>query len=296
MSEPLRQIWPDALLPGARAESEPTPPVCWSATRASSRPPGVGLNSALSGELLWRDFPTDYAATYFTQFWDIDWTAGGPDLDPIAGWDPAKALGEHATRVGGQGMLVLLVRGELFRRYPHTIVYAVRADTLGAQPVQRSPEFSGRIDPDLTFLGFDLGIDEARGSDGGPGWYFVLQEQPTAPRFGLDALPDQGGDGRFGPTATNWEQLHWGMLVTTAAVYAAMTYAPAMGALAGLGSLPILARPHRRGRSSRPRPGRQCRADRRGHLPAAGADRDPRRADAARGGSRPGAAGAATAA
>jgi hypothetical protein len=42
----------------------------------------------------------------------------------------------------------------------------------------------GRFDPDFTFVGFDLQVEDLIGD---PGWYFVLQEQPTEPRFGFDA-------------------------------------------------------------------------------------------------------------
>ena len=234
MSEPLRALSPDALLPGAELIEPDTAGLLVGNARFIEAYM-VGLNDALSGELFWRGLPTDHGATYFRQFWETRGAgdAGSPDIDPIADWTPSKPLGDNATRVGGRGMIVLLVRGELFRRYPHTIVYAVRADTLDATPDVRYPEFRGRIAPDLTYLGFGLGLDEARGADGGPGWYFVLQEQPTAPRFGLDALPPDGGDSRFGGAPTAWDGLHWGMLAATSDDFARLRFAPAGGRLAG---------------------------------------------------------------
>jgi hypothetical protein len=235
MAEPLQQLVPDALLPGAELVEPDTAGLLVGNPRFIESYL-VGLNDALSAELFWRGLPTDYGATYFRQFWDIRGAgdAGTPDINAIADWPAGKALGDNAVRVGGRGMIVLLIRGELLRRYPHTVVYAVRADTLDGAPDVRYPEFRGRIDPDLTYLGFGLGLDEARGGDGGPGWYFVLQEQPTAPRFGLDALPDDGGDARFGGTPTAWDGLHWGMLAATPAAFAALRFAPAGGRLAGL--------------------------------------------------------------
>jgi hypothetical protein len=98
--------------------------------------------------------------------------------------------------------LVLLVRGQLLLRYPDAIVYAQQATSptsLGTD--QKGPIFRGSLEPDVRFFGFDLGDDEARGHDGGPGWFFVLQEQPTAPRFGLDEV-------RTGPLAS-WNDLAW---------------------------------------------------------------------------------------
>jgi hypothetical protein len=202
----------------------------------------VGLNDALARELRWRDVPTDYGATFFRRFWDA---AGADseavtDIRPISEWDHTRPLGAHATRVGGLGMLVVLVRSALLYRYPHTIVYVVRADTLDAAPMERYPEFRGQIGADLTFFGFDLGLDEARGGNGaGPGWYLVLQEQPTAPRFGFDDLPTQGGDERFGvePPATRpgtWMDVHWGMVAPSRSAYEALSHAPVSGPLATL--------------------------------------------------------------
>jgi hypothetical protein len=85
-------------------------------------------------------------------------------------------------------------------------------------------------------------VDEARGNDGGPGWYFVFQEQPTGARFGFDALPGEGGETRFGGTPATWAALHWGMLVSSSAEYQALTHAPAGGRLAGQ-SLSLFAPP-----------------------------------------------------
>ncbi|MFE5207224.1 hypothetical protein [Streptomyces sp. NPDC056600] len=234
-SEPLREMFPGALLPGAENIRPDTVGVLVGNPRFIESYL-VGLNHAMAEELRWRDLPTDYAATFFRQFWSSRGSggAGSFDIEPIAEWEPERPLGGNATRVGGRGMLVLLVRGELFRRFPHTIVYAVRADTLdGGSPVVRYPEFRGRLDPDMTYLGFGLDIGEARGQDGGPGWYFVLQEQPTGARFGLDALPREGGDARFGGTPVTWADAHWGMAASSAAAYAALSHAPAAGHLAG---------------------------------------------------------------
>src|SRR5262249_16240781 len=47
--------------------------------------------------------------------------------------------------------------------------------------------------PDVSFFGFDLRVEDAIGSTSTPvsgvpnaGYYIVIQEQPTEPRFGLD--------------------------------------------------------------------------------------------------------------
>ena len=43
-----------------------------------------------------------------------------------------------------------------------------------------------RPEDDIFFFGFDLTIDEVKGTGGDPGWYFVLQERPGEARFGLE--------------------------------------------------------------------------------------------------------------
>ncbi len=104
--------------------------------------------------------------------------------DPHLG--PGRRRSARASASGDE-QLVLLIRGELLQRYPDALIYAVKAKTAEALgDEEQLPLFRGRIDPDITFLGFDLTETAARGAASDPGWFFVIQEQPTAPRFGLD--------------------------------------------------------------------------------------------------------------
>ena len=57
----------------------------------------------------------------------------------------------------------------------------------------------------MSFFGFDLTTARVTGSDGTPGYYIVIQEHPTEPRFGLDVgtpdgqcKPPCGGRGTAG--------------------------------------------------------------------------------------------------
>jgi hypothetical protein len=85
-------------------------------------------------------------------------------------------------------------------------VYAVRAtpeSRLSTAPADtRLPIFSGAFEPDISFVGFDLEDHEL---DDGSGWFFVIQEQPTEPRFGLD--DPVAGDGEGPPD--NWQEAAW---------------------------------------------------------------------------------------
>jgi hypothetical protein len=185
MYEPLRDLSPELLLPGVGTIDVDT------VTLLNDNPGFieaylVGLNHELGSELLWREFPSDVRGTFFRAFWD---TRGTPSpmaqLPPIRSWSPAAGLG--GTFGAGAPHLVLLIRGELLHRYPDALVYALRAKTVTSVGTdERLPLFRGRIDPDITFLGFDLTEAEARGDSADAGWFFVIQEQPTAPRFGLD--------------------------------------------------------------------------------------------------------------
>jgi hypothetical protein len=79
-------------------------------------------------------------------------------------------------------------------------------------------------------LGFLLTKQQVRGADdatngGHPGWFFVLQEQPTEPRFGLDVATT------FGGTPEHWRDLSWGHLAPDQAALQQIRYVPIDGLL-----------------------------------------------------------------
>jgi hypothetical protein len=164
----------------------------------------VGLNHEMNRELLWRGFPTDQRGTPLRRFWD--WADGGADIPPIHGWAPGGALGANG-RSGAGGQITLLVRGRLLRRYPNSVLLAWRAQ--GNQLIKaptaadiRTPVFGGALGNDIVFAGFDLTDTELLQGDG---WFFVLAEQPSEPRFGFDEpdlrLPS--------PALTAWTGADW---------------------------------------------------------------------------------------
>lgn len=186
----------------------------------------VGLNAEMSHELLWRGYPTDQRGTYFRQFWDSLEDDDKRDIPMIRDWGDRK-LGENAHT--GEA-LVLLLRGELLRRYPNSVIYAVKAKKIGEHldlsEVESHPLFRGTLFPDVTFLGFPpmLTRDEAIGNEasGNPGWFFVIQEQPTEPRFGMD-VPDFSANPL--PKLTSWDDLSWRYLAETEAEFKALSHA-----------------------------------------------------------------------
>ncbi|MFL6139402.1 MAG: hypothetical protein ACJ74O_16585 [Frankiaceae bacterium] len=207
----------------------------------------VGLNHEFARELLWREYPTDQQGSYFRQFWDpasqLSLPGEAPeqrrerlrDVPPLHQWTLASALGGHDNRrptaQPGEEDLILVIRGELLKRYPTAVIYAQRAewvrdagghiddtserrlaeltpDEEASPPAMkvRTPLYEAKVDPDVYFFGFDLTAAQARGGTGehdtdDPGWFFVIRERPGEPRFGLDIERD-------GPLEA-WNDLAW---------------------------------------------------------------------------------------
>jgi hypothetical protein len=86
---------------------------------------------------------------------------------------------------------VLLLRSDLLRRYPNTLVYlapCVNGVPDNAEGAHVMPSFNGSLDPDVAFFGFPVSSQAAIGNGTTTGYFVILQEHPTEPRFGLDPL------------------------------------------------------------------------------------------------------------
>ncbi len=187
----------------------------------------VGLNHEFARKLLWRGYPTDQRGSTFRQFWDVGSFIDSEglsqnalkeslyDIPPLHTWALTSNLGDHNNRAGAGPSAVLVIRGNLLKRYPTAAIYAQRAvwavsngkidpsqprtlvQLTAAELVQpprtklRSPLYEAKADPDIYFFGFDLTVDEAKGQSGqnpgdDPGWFFVIKQRPGEPRFGLE--------------------------------------------------------------------------------------------------------------
>jgi hypothetical protein len=188
----------------------------------------VGLNDEMNRELLWRSFPTDQRGTPFRHFWD---RRAGADIDAIHTWPAGNGIGANGPGDPG-GQVALLIRGQLLRRYPNTCIYAWRArDGVLIDPPTvpgdiRSPVFAGVLGADTTFVGFDLSSTELTQEDG---WFFVLQEQPTEPRFGFDEF---AGPGPL-PVLNSWSAATWQHTATAPGHYLRITGNPLSGTTLG---------------------------------------------------------------
>ena len=183
----------------------------------------VGLNHEFARELLWREYPTDQRGSYFRQFWDVrkklaeatDKEAARErlkDIKPLHRWPKTNQLGKNDNREAGQVQqeeLVLVIRGELLKKYPNTIISAQPAkwQLTGGRPDKSkereldesvepiSPLYEARVAPDIYFFGFDLTVLQARGDDSvddKPGWFFRIEEVPGDARFGFDISREAG--------------------------------------------------------------------------------------------------------
>jgi len=206
----------------------------------------VGLNHEFARELLWREYPTDQRGSYFRQFWDVSGFFAGAgqdtealreslrDIPPLHRWPRSSRLGDHDAReraADREEEVVLVIRGELLKRYPGAVIYAQAAEwarlpngdvdrvtgrsLVALTPAQevspprdalRTPLYMAKIEPDISFLGFDLTVAAARGGTGErrddpPGWFFVIKERPGEPRFGFDETS--------APQISVWNDLGW---------------------------------------------------------------------------------------
>jgi hypothetical protein len=158
----------------------------------------VGLNHEMNSELLWRGYRTDQRGTPFRHFWDrMD---GRPDIEPIHRWSPSESLALAGLPAGAAEQIILLLRGKLLRRYPDLVIYATvgSATAPGTTiPDEGKPMFRGQLRPDISLVGFPMTPEQLAAQT----WWFVLEQQLTAPRFGLDSTgPDPAPD---------WNEASW---------------------------------------------------------------------------------------
>jgi hypothetical protein len=219
----------------------------------------VGLNHEFARELLWREYPTDQRGSTFRQFWDVRGVFNASNLDndarkeslrdipPLHLWEKASKLGEHNQRsqtLQNAQELVLVIRGELLKRYPNAVIYAHRAcwqrktvtsadhnllpcDRSGAidNTAERrfatltaaeednpprskvlTPLYEAKVDPDIYFFGFDLTVEQARGGTG---------QNPNDDPGWFFVIKERPGEPRFGldtdapPALQVWDDLSW---------------------------------------------------------------------------------------
>ncbi|MEQ8706054.1 MAG: hypothetical protein RIC19_19140 [Phaeodactylibacter sp.] len=185
----------------------------------------LGLNHEMARELLWREFPTDQRGSYFRSFWDdtdnLATTFPPPDIQLLTKMD--QPLGQNSPPDRDipppdpeNPHVVFVMRSELLKKFPNALVYMQKAKNVKAPrglttetdfSNRRMPIFQAKIDPEISFFGFPITVVEAMGSETDPGWFFVVQERPGEPRFGLDISKEEESSA-FG-TIEEWNDLAW---------------------------------------------------------------------------------------
>ena len=167
------------------------------------------------------------------------------DIEEIHKWDSnfhidfdSKNKGVSSGSGTANDKIAFLIKGDLLRKYPDTSIYAAKAyvsDTSGntsngdyslpdpttkiringqmQQPETREPLFKGNMSPNITYLGFDLSLDDLTGKrlvDNKkdplkPGWFIVIQQPPSAPAFGLDESDNTNPNHPI----NSWDDLNW---------------------------------------------------------------------------------------
>jgi hypothetical protein len=157
----------------------------------------AGLNTQLLSELRWRNVPIATGCTPIRRFWDRADTSNGARADDIVGlasWTLQSTLGDAAHLAPGKAAreLVIAVRGDLFLRYPATLVYlkSARHGSPGAidfdiDPDDNAPRilpgFQGRLGGDVAFFGFPS-LDASAVVD----HWVVFEEPPAGYKFAND--------------------------------------------------------------------------------------------------------------
>lgn len=227
MYEPLKKLSLDYILPGIGNLDNNTV-FLLEENRRVVESYLVGLNHEMNRELLWREFPTDQRGTVFSYFWDparletvkevdkkknlkfkkskngVTTTYVAPtDIDEIHTWK--KSLGSNkssnvAEEEEGEANLVLVIKGDVIRRYPDIIVYAIKCinsvvTTLSEYKQSRKvliePLFRARLGKDIGIWGFPLSVEDLTAASESDTHFFVLQEQQDLPVFGFDLTQSQ---------------------------------------------------------------------------------------------------------
>lgn len=181
----------------------------------------AGANHEMARELLWRGYPTDLRGSCFRQFWP----AATPDIRPMDQW-LGDDIGTHSEGPGRSELTMVVIKGDLLRRYPNTLVSAEKG-TASADPNDQQftsdnefgkELFRGFLGQDVTYVALDIPIQRLRtpvdAANPRHSWYISLLEPHDEPRFGLDeqdadlpmnVAPDVNAqpDVRYGP-ADKW--------------------------------------------------------------------------------------------
>ena len=161
----------------------------------------VGFNQQALAELRWRGHPVRAGCTPLRRFWDRTPTDAGArrdDIVGVSGWigpggAPTGRTGEHPPPAVVPERLVVVIRSELFRRYPATLVSLApgatpgHADRPANLAAREWPEFIAALSADLTMFAFRTDPDLTAQR------WIVVEEVPEGIRFTTQIPPSVDG-------------------------------------------------------------------------------------------------------
>ncbi len=176
----------------------------------------LGANTEVLRELRWRGVPHDPLSSPVRRVFPAPSSAGQlpPDTLPIRGWDPTRPLGGGRA---GEINFVVLIRSQLFRKYPETVITLVESKwnpATGKRELDPNrthlPRIMGRLGEDITYVGFSQDRLEMVGdpdpASDRPGGFLVFEQPDGGLSFGLnDDVDDIVAPRRL----DSWNELAW---------------------------------------------------------------------------------------
>ncbi len=127
------------------------------------------------------------------------------DIKPIHKW--GNNLGGNGMQTSSDSQVILVIRGDLIRKYPNLNIHLVGKENAADNSIQpaltkkesyRYPIFEGSLPPDITMIGFPVSSNDAKD------FYIMLEEERSDLRFGLDTH-DSGDNSEVNLDNLAWE-------------------------------------------------------------------------------------------
>ncbi len=210
MYEPLRDISQELLLPGLKHIPQNTVGILLT-NQKFVESYMCGLNHEMSKELLWREYPTDMRGSYFRQFWDVRST-----IMPEHIWETLRDEITSDTIPAPSEQKLSHLIDKRWKEYLYDIkqIHTWVSD-LGLNAPTRHivefkqesrimPIFTGTLEPDITFIGFELTIGDIKNNETDGGYFFIMEERVSESRFGLDVENSEIDD-----LNDTWDNFSW---------------------------------------------------------------------------------------
>jgi hypothetical protein len=176
----------------------------------------LGANTEVLRELRWRGVPHDPLTSPVLRVFPAPSRAGQlqPDTRSIRDWNGELPLGAgHSSKIN----FVVLIRSQLFRKYPETVISLVKAswdrneNRRELNPNKTYlPEVMGQLGDEITYVGFTQDrVDMVGDPDPAanrPGGFLVFEQPDGGLTFGLnDDVDDAPAARRLG----SWNEVAW---------------------------------------------------------------------------------------